>query len=334
MFKEYLDLASANGLTPQMLLLFGLGLGIFVMVFGLAGAFNGPSPEARRMRAGTGQALVGKSPGIDLIRSYERRPEGFLRAFVPSSRQERTKLAKLLRRAGLHSPHAVRDYYLVRSFLAFLLPAIFLMVMLLQSKVGLPSALNDLFESLAGIALFQIVAALVFAGFYGTSIWLRIRIRRRKQEIEFGLPNALDLLQVAVEAGLGFDSAIARVANELAVATPAISEELTMLQLEIQAGKDRDRAFIDMAERTGVDEVASFANVVLQATQFGTSVSDALATYANEMRLNREIRAQAKANRLPVQMSAVMAAMCMPTLLMLCMAPVMIRWIRVMSDGG
>jgi tight adherence protein C len=122
-----------------------------------------------------------------------------------------------------------------------------------------------------------------------------------------------------------------RVANELARVTPAISEEFLMLQMEIQAGKDRDRAFLDMAERTGVDEVSSFSNVILQATQFGTSVSDALATYAADMRLDRELRAQEKANKLPVKMSGVMAALMMPTLLMLILSPVLIRWIRVMN---
>lgn len=329
MLTRLIEFAGAYGVTTEMLLLFGLGLGVLVMVFGLAGAFAGPTAEARRMRPATA-SYAGTSQGADLIRSYEQRPSGFLKAFVPSSDSERTKIAKLLRRAGFHSKHAVRDYYLFRTFLSAILPLAFLALMMIPERVGLPIDLGRL----SGIAMFQIVAGLVFAGFYLPSVWLRHRITKRRRAIEHGMPNALDLLQVAIEAGLGFDAAMTRVANELARATPAISEEFLMLQLEIQAGKDRDRAFIDMAERTGVDEVAAFANVILQATQFGTSVSDALATYASEMRINRELRAQEKANKLPVQMSGVMAALMMPTLLMLCLTPVLIRWLRVMNVDG
>lgn len=326
MLNRILEIAAEYGVTSDMLLLFGLGLGVLITVFGLAGAFAGPSDQARRMRP-VAASYAGTSQGADLIRSYERRPTGFLKAFVPSSESERTKIAKALRRAGFHSKQAVRDYYLFRTFLAAILPLSFLALLMVPEQFGVSIDLGRL----GGIAMFQIVAALVFAGFYLPSLWLRHRIGQRRKQIEYGMPNALDLLQVAIEAGLGFDAAMTRVANELAVATPAISEEFLMLQLEINAGKDRDRAFLDMAERTGVDEVAAFANVILQATQFGTSVSDALSTYATEMRINRELRAQEKANKLPVQMSGVMAALMMPTLLMLCLMPVVIRWINVMG---
>ncbi len=84
-----------------------------------------------------------------------------------------------------------------------------------------------------------------------------------------------------------------------------------------------------MAERTNVDEMSAFANVILQASQYGTSISTVLNTYAEEMRTTRELKAQEKANRLPVQMSGVIAVTMMPALLIICLAPMLIRWIRL-----
>ena len=131
------------------------------------------------------------------------------------------------------------------------------------------------------------------------------------------------------ESGLGFDAAIVRVGNERSGAAPDIASEFMMLQLEIQAGKEKQRAYLEMAERTGVEEVTSFANVILQAGQYGSSISQALNTYADEMRTARELRAQEKANRLPVQMSGVIALTMMPALLIICLMPMLIRWMRM-----
>ncbi len=136
-------------------------------------------------------------------------------------------------------------------------------------------------------------------------------------------------MQIAIEAGLGFDAAMVRVAHEMARVAPEISQEFMMLQLELQAGKERQAAFLDMAKRTQVEEVTAFANVILQSSQYGTSVSKALRTFSADMRQDRELRAQEKANRLPVKMSAVMALFMMPVLLIICLAPMAIRWINM-----
>jgi len=150
----------------------------------------------------------------------------------------------------------------------------------------------------------------------------------QKIEIEQSFPNALDLIQISVEAGLGFDAAMTRVANEMVHSAPALCREFRTVQLEISAGAEREKALMEMAQRTGVDEVSSFANVVLQSVRFGTSMSDALQIYAQEMRLSRELRAQEKANKLPVKMSAVMSALMLPAMILLIVGPVVIRWMN------
>jgi tight adherence protein C len=322
-----LDILDQFSVTPELLGLMGLGLGVLVIFFGLSGAMAGPNAKTRRMNAGS----VGKvySSDYDLIRGDDSDPHGLMKAFVPSSKQERTRIAKMLRQAGIQRSHAVRSFYAFRTIMGLVLPILFVTALALPVDMKTTLNIDEYLSGVSWVAALQIVTGLMVVGFYGPWLWLRARIRKRRQAISFSLPNALDLLQVSVEAGLGFDSAMVRVSHELALVAPEISQELMILQLEIQAGKERSTAFMDMADRTGVEEVTAFANVILQANQFGTSVSSALNIFANDMRLDRELRAQEKANRLPVQMSAVMALFMMPVLLMICLTPMLIRWITM-----
>lgn len=312
------------GQFPPGFALGGIGFGVFVIFLGLSAVFAGASPSTRRMRAAL--ASGGAGADYDLILGHDNDPNGLLKAFVPTSRKERTSVARRMRQAGIQGSNAVVVYYLVRTILGIVLPALFIGVLLMPAELQATLHLDTMLGPVTFTAALQIATALVFTGFYGPTIWLRQRIRSRRRSIRESLPNALDLLQISVEAGLGLDAAIVRVSHELASAAPDISAEFMMLELEIQAGKERRKAFADMAARTGVDEVAAFANVIQQAAQFGTSISKALTTYADEIRLDRELQAQEKANRLPVQMSAVMALMMMPALLMICLTPMVIRW--------
>lgn len=318
-------------LNEQTLILLALGVGVFITVLGLSSAFAGPSDAARRMKAVSAPSVTAGSNGL-LVRPKERDPEGLLKAFIPSSKKERNRTALKLKRAGIYSPDGVWTYYLTRSVLGIGLPLAFVGIIYAPPSVQGWLPLPDAVLQLSFTEQLKIAAGLAFLGFYGPSIWLHRKVKSRKTEIENGLPNALDLLQVAVEAGLGFDTAMDRVSRELVEVSPALAQEFAIIQMEVNAGKDRDRAFIDMAERTGVEEMASFTHVVLQSQQFGTSVGEALATYAHEMRMSRELRAQERANKLPVQMSGVMAALMMPTLFMITLTPVVIRWLDVFGD--
>lgn len=327
---EYIaSFASSFGLTvAQLLILAGLGFGVMVVFAGLATATSGPSAAAVRMN----RPFEAKSSSVDgdIFRDEED-PTGLLKAFVPSAKSERTKIAKRMRQAGINRPNAVQIFYVVRTLLGLFLPMLLIGLMFLPAGFDPTQRLAGMFDNVGAVQSFQLLTGLVLAGFFGPSLWLNRMIRQRQVRIKAALPAVLDLMQVAIEAGMGFDAAIDRVARELSMASPDISDEFTMLQMEIHAGKDRDRAFLDMADRTGVDEMHSFVNVILQARQYGASVSKALMYFSEKMREDRELAAQEKANKLPVKMSAVMAAMMMPTLLMICLAPVAIRWMRMMG---
>ena len=316
--------------APHNLFLTLLAGGVFITIVGIGMALAGPTPEMRRLRAI--RAATGGILDTDLVVQSEFKPRGFLKAFVPNSKSDSDRLKVAFRRAGLHDPKNIARYFTVRTFLAFLLPMIFFAMLAAEELVPALSPVSDTLESLSWATMIQLTAGLVLVGFYGPGLWLRQRIRLRTQAIEFALPNALDLMQVAVEAGLSFDAAMTRVGNEIAPASPALAEEFLIVQMEIQAGKERERALVDLGERTGILELASFASVVMQSSRFGTSISDALQVYAEEMRSDREIKAQERANKLPVQMSAIMAGIMMPTLLMICLSPVLIRFLRMAAE--
>lgn len=318
------SLVGTTGLTPDTLVLAGVGFGILVVFFGLVGAFRAPAAELRRMSAGAGI----RGGEADLLSRSDTDPRGIFKVFVPTSSRERSKIALKMRQAGIFRPGAVRNYFVLRGFLGVILPSVLVALIFLPRDLPFRPEIAAIADLSWG-QTFQLLTGLLVTGFYGPALWLKTRIDERRKQIEQGLPNALDLLQVAVEAGMGFDAAMNRVAHEMAHVVPPIAEEFMTVQLEIQAGMDRERAFLNMVDRTGVDEVAAFANVILQSAQFGSSISGALSTYAEEMRLTRELKAQEKANKLPVKMSGIMALMMMPTLLMITLAPVVIRWIRM-----
>lgn len=312
---------------PGALIALGMGLGVLVFFFGVVGAFSGESVEVRRIRAG---AVARGGGRTDLLSRSDTDPRGIFKVFVPESQRERTRIARKMRQAGIYRPNAVQNYYIVRGTLGLVLPSIFVVALFLPADIPLPPAVATVKAGLDWWQSFQILAVLLVIGFYGPAFWLKRRIDERQKKIEQGLPNALDLLQVAVEAGIGLDAAMNRVAHEMAQVVPPIAEEFMTVQLEIQAGLDRERAFLNLADRTKVDEMSAFANVVLQSAQFGSSISSALSTYAEEMRLTRELKAQERANKLPVKMSGIMALLMMPTLLMITLTPVVIRWIGML----
>jgi len=325
---EHLALQFAS--TPANLMLVGIGAGTLVGFFGLLGLFSDTDPTARRMRA-----IAARVEDRDRTRLMHdgADPMGLMKALMPAKRDERTRIRRQLAQAGFDSAYAVRNFFLLRAFLGLLLPGMVVGAMLAGSIMPLPGALGAWLGGLGRLQSFQILSLLVAVGFFGPSYWLRSRAAARRRAIEEGFPNALDLMQISVEAGLGFDAAMTRVASELCDVAPPIAEEFMLAQKEISAGRSRERALDDMAERMGVDEVSSFAKVVLQSMQFGTSISDALLTYASEMRQNRELRAQEKANKLPVQMSAVLALLMLPALIMIALAPTVIRYVRYFAGG-
>lgn len=319
----------ANVGSYSALVILGIFVGTVMIVYGFFGGLVSADPVGRRYHAG--RPVRRKSSfEAGLLNNADVDPKGLMKALLPQSREKRSQIRRQLMNAGIVRRDAVAKFYLVRIILAIALPGIYLLLLVIRNNtfLPLPEALNSFMSGQSRLVTYYTLTGLMVLGFFGPSLWLRSKVDERRLQISESFPNALDLMRVSVEAGLGFDAAMTRVSNEMEVSAPAISQEFRLVQLEISAGGDREKALLDMAARTGVDEVASFASVILQSMQFGTSVADALSTYASEMRISRELKAQEMANKMPVKMSGVMATLMLPALFLLILGPIAIRWIN------
>ena len=167
---------------------------------------------------------------------------------------------------------------MIRLTLGLGLPALVLLEFwLMQSSPGV----TTLYFSLV------IAAAL---GVYGPTLFVRAKADRRQQEIINGFPDALDLMLVCVEAGLGLEAAFARVGMEITESHPRIAEQFGYVVLEMRAGRNREDALRRMADRAGADEIRAFATLLIQSTKLGSSIAQTLRIYASEMRERRRLQ--------------------------------------------
>ena len=204
--------------------------------------------------------------------------------------------------AGYTAPHAPRVYTLVRLVLGLGLPAL----VLLEFWVTQTSpSITTLYFSLV------IASAL---GVYMPTLFVRAKADRRQQEIINGFPDALDLMLVCVEAGLGLEAAFGRVGMEMTESHPRIAEQFGMV--------------VRMADRAGADEIRAFATLLIQSTKLGSSIAQTLRIYASEMRERRRLRAEEKAHRLPVLLSIPLVTCMLPVMIGVLMLPASIRIIR------
>lgn len=333
MFAEMSHIALGLGVPEQTLLIAGIGCGVLMAILGIAAILGESDPAADRIAAMREERRFDRS-GRGLLNAENKDPTGVWKAMIPTDLAKRAELTRKLVRAGQTGPHALRNFTVVRLVLGLGLPSILIVAVMLLRTPGLvlppflPAGPVDWLAGLSDIGLARVTIVLVALGYFGPIKWLNGRAEARQRKIEEAFPNALDLMQISVAAGLGFDAAMTRVGNELAEVSPDIAFEFLTVQRQIQAGRPRDVAMREMALRTGVDMVRSFANVVAQSMSLGTPMSDALNAYAKEMRATRELNAQEAANKLPVKFSGVLASLMLPALIMLTVGPVVIRYIR------
>ena len=185
---------------------------------------------------------------------------------------------------------------------------------------------------LAGLSLLATLAAcfyLVFIGFYLPDIWLRIRMVRRRRKIFNGLPDALDLLVVCVEAGMGLDAAITRVGEEIQLTDRELSSELKLLNLELRAGKARQEALRNLARRVNLEDMDSLVTLLVQTDRFGTSIAQALRVYSDTFRTKRYQAAEELAAKLPVKLLFPLIFFIFPALFVAILGPAAIQIVQM-----
>jgi tight adherence protein C len=218
--------------------------------------------------------------------------------------------------AGFSSSYAPRVYTLLRLVLVFGLP---LLVLLFFWMSGSSPSMMKLYLAL-------VIAAAM--GLYLPTLFVRARADRRQRELINGFPDALDLMLVCVEAGLGLEAAFARVGMEMTTSHPRLAEQYGAVVLELRAGRSHEDALRRMADRAGADDIRGFATLLIQSTKLGSSIAQTLRIYASEMREKRRMRAEEKAHRLPVLISIPLVACMLPAMIGVLMLPAAIRVVR------
>ncbi len=233
---------------------------------------------------------------------------------VPSSGRDLPRLKRRLIRAGFRDPNAARYVQGIRPVTTLLFAA----GALAGGWQWHAAPDNLIWGAVAGAAF----------GYMAPMQYVMLRIRRRQRAIARGLPNALDLMVVCVESGLGIDQTMLQVAKELQSAHPEICNEFTVMNLELRAGKRRADALHNLADRTGVEDVKKLVAVLVQTDRFGTSVAQCLRGHADYLRTMARQRAEERASKLAVKLVFPIFFCVLPALFVVTIGPVMVHLVR------
>lgn len=289
---------------------------VVLLVLGGATVLAGGNPVKRRLQtrvrsAGPAKVSTGRFANVS---------KGIAGQLARNQDQEKvSSIRRKLIEAGYMGQSAVSMFLLWRLVLAIVMPVLTLTVM--------PFVAQHLPEPTEVMAAAMIMAAL---GFYLPSAWVAHRTAIRQKEARRGFPDALDMLLVCVEAGLSLAAALNRVGQEIGKARPLLGDHFRLVALEMQAGKSREQALRNMADRIGIDECRSLVTLLLQSESLGTSIGQSLRVHAEEMRRRRLITAEEKANKLPVKMTIPLVCFILPSLISVVLVPLIIKFIRVL----
>jgi tight adherence protein C len=220
--------------------------------------------------------------------------------------------------AGWRQPSAPTIFFGIKTLLALSFP----LIVLALSGEGL-------LASGASRILFVLISASA-VGYYLPNLFLRYKIADRQREIFESFPDALDLLIICVESGLGLDQAIAKVAAEIDIKSKVLAQELQLVLMELRSGFSRETALRHLALRTGLEEIDLLVAMMIQADRFGTSMGDSLRVHADNLRTKRRQRAEEAAAKIAVKLLMPLIFMIFPTLMLVLVGPAMIQIYRVL----
>ncbi len=238
---------------------------------------------------------------------------------VPKEGWENSTLRIHFMNAGYRSETAPTIFFLAKTLLTFTLPAILLLYIVISGTSFTDNSL---------MLLYIVVAAAL--GYFLPNVFLERRIAYRKREIFESFPDAMDLIIVCVESGLGLDAALARVSEEVHMISPVLGEELHLINLELRAGSSRERALRNLALRTGVEDIDTLVAMLVQSDRFGTSVAQALRVHAENLRTKRRLRAEEEAAKIALKLLFPLIFFIFPSMLLVLLGPAIISINRVL----
>jgi tight adherence protein C len=310
-------------LQGQNMILFLIFITIVMIVFSIYGLMSTRRNPAERLDTLLPEKKKAQEKKKNKARLIEEDETGFVAKFtqplhrivLPGKDAARKKIRRDLLQAGFRSNKALRNYLSLKVLLALLLPGIFLFrIFFVQFNA-----------QIIGICVF-----LALVGFYIPNYVIRYLISRRQREIVRALPDALDLMVICVEAGLGLDMTFKRVGQEIRSMSPHLSDEFNIVNQEIRAGRPRDEAYAGLTNRTGVPEIHNLMTILTQTSRFGTSVAKALRVHADAMRIKRRQIAEEIAAKAAVKLIFPLIFCIFPAMFVVLMGPAGIRIYKVL----
>ncbi|MEC4723322.1 type II secretion system F family protein [Noviherbaspirillum sp. CPCC 100848] len=286
---------------------------IFISVtLGLAGLILLATPSKAQQRL---QALSDPAAKSNWIKTAVSIAGPFAKLSAPSEDWDRSRLRISFVNAGIRNSDAHLIYFGVKTLLPLLFAAATFFVLRASSQFG-------------GMTFIMWVMLAALLGCYLPNLYLFLRIRRRKREIFENFPDAADLMLVCVEAGFGLDAGLTKVAEEMKIKSPALAEELQLANLEMRAGGTREKSLRNLAQRTGIEEISTFATMLTQADKFGTSIGESLRVFSDDLRHKRQTRAEEAAAKIPTKLLFPLVVCIFPSIIMVIMGPAAIQVIR------
>jgi tight adherence protein C len=307
---------SGNLLEEPLVLVVAVGAATFLLALGLLTVLAAAANPARRRLAtliGTTQQSEG-GPAVAIATAV--RP--FARFLMPRSSKERDSMEQRFAKAGFSSPNAMPVFYGVKTLAALTLLAIWML-----SADMLPKLTTS------QVVFYGVLCT--FVGLMLPNFVLDRLIARRQRALRNAFPDALDLLIVCVESGLGLVASLQRVAGELQVSHPELAAELARINAEIGAGMERDQALRNLADRTGLEDIRGLVSLLIQSLRFGTSIADALRVYSEEFRDKRMQRAEEIAATLGTKMIFPLIFCFFPSFFLVAVGPAVIRVIEAFA---
>jgi len=238
---------------------------------------------------------------------------------VPPSAKDAKKLQKKLMQAGFRSPSAPAVFRVTQLGLMIILPGLVLFTYSLSAE---PMS-EALIPTLAAVAV----------GFFKPKFILNRLVAKRKLRITWGLADALDLMVITMEAGLGLNAAMLKVCDELKGVHPDICKEFELANLEIRVGRERSEALRNMADRSGVEDLNSLVGMLIQADRFGTSIARAVRVYSDSLRTKRRQRAEQAAQKAAFKLLLPLGLLLFPTMFIIILGPALLNILDMLGGG-
>lgn len=270
-------------------------------------------PMRKRIMDLSDNDLPENSGESEIMNTLVRVVDPISKLSLPSAGWEKSPLQRKFINAGWRNPDAPKIYFAIKTILTF----------------GIPLVLYLIFATLIDpekrILLLLILLVGSAIGYYLPNIVLSNAVMKRQREVFETFPDSLDLLTICMEAGLSFDQALGKVANEISIKSKTLSEELGLVMMEMRSGFSRERALRNLAMRTGVEDVDTLATMVIQSERFGTSIGDSLRVQSDNLRSKRRLKAEEAAAKIALKLLFPLIFFLFPMLFIVIMGPAVLQ---------